>query len=49
MFCHGLLDLGFVASMVDPCLFMSITVIFVVYVDYCLFWEYSQSNIDNIM
>ena len=34
---------------VDPCLFMSKTVIGVVYVDDCLFWERSQSDIDNVM
>ena len=33
-------------SMVDTCMFMSKNVIFVVYVDDCLFWEYSQSDID---
>ena len=36
-------------SNVDPCLFMSKTVICVVYVDDCLFWERSQSEIDNVM
>ena len=36
-------------SKVDPCLFMSKTVICVVYVDYCLFWARSQSDIDNVM
>ena len=36
-------------SKVDPCLFMSKTVISVVYVDNCLFWECSQSDIDNVM
>ena len=36
-------------SKVDPCLFMSKTVIFVVYVDDCIFWERSQSQIDNVM
>ena len=36
-------------SNVDPCLFMSKTVIYVVYVDGCLFWEHSQSDIDNEM
>ena len=34
---------------VDPCLFMSQTVICVVYVDDCLFWARSQSDIDNVM
>ena len=42
-FRNGLLERGFVMSKVDPCLFMSKTVIFVVYVDYCLFWVRSQS------
>ena len=36
-------------SKVDPWLFTSKTVIFVVYVDDCLFWESSQSDIDNVM
>ena len=36
-------------SKVDPCLFMSNTVICVVYVDDCLFWERSQYDIDNLM
>ena len=35
---NGLLERSFVMSKVDPCLFMSKTVICVVYVDYCLFW-----------
>ena len=30
-------------------LFMSKTVMCVVYVDHCLFWERSQSKIDNVM
>ena len=34
---------------VDPCIFISKTVIFVVYVDDCLFWAHSQSEIDNVM
>ena len=34
---------------VDPCLFMSKTVICVVYVDDYLFWARSQSEIDNVM
>ena len=34
---------------VDPCLFMSKTVICVVYVDACLFWARSQYEIDNVM
>ena len=36
-------------SKVDPYLFMSKTVICVVYVDDCLFWARSQSEIDNVM
>ena len=36
-------------SKVNPCMFMSKTVICVVYVDNCLFWERSQSDIDNVM
>ena len=39
----------FVARNLDPCLFMSKTVICVEYVYDCLFWERSQSNIDNNM
>ena len=35
---NGLFDRGFVTSKVDSCLFMSKTVICVVYVDDCLFW-----------
>ena len=46
---NGLLERGFVIIKVDPCLFMSKTVICVVYVDDCLFWERSQSDIDNVM
>ena len=36
-------------SKVDPCLFMSKTVMSVVYVDDCLFWGRSQYDIDNVM
>ena len=46
---NGLLEHGFVMSKVDPCLFISKTVICMVYVDDCLFWERSQSEIDNVM
>ena len=46
---NGLLERGFVISKVDPCLFMSKNVICVVYVDDCLFWSRSQSDIDNVM
>ena len=38
---NGLLERRFVMSKVDPCLFMSKTVICVVYVDYCIFWARS--------
>ena len=48
-FRNGLLEHGFVMIKVDTCLFMSKTVICVVYVDYCLFWESSQYDIDNVM
>ena len=44
---NGLLDRGFVVSKVDPCVFMSKTIIYVVYVYYCLFWARSKSNIDH--
>ena len=44
-----LLERGFLISKVDPCLFMSKNVIFVVYVDDCLFWACSKSEIDNVM
>ena len=44
-----LLESGFVMSKVDPCLFMYKTVICVVYVDCCLYWESSQYDIDNVM
>ena len=40
---------GFVMIEVDPCLFMSKTVICVVYMDDCLFWSRSQSDIENVM
>ena len=33
----------------DTCLFMSKTVICVVYVNDCLFWACSQFEIDNVM
>ena len=36
-------------SKVDPCLFIPKTLICVVYVDDFLFWECSQSDIDNVM
>ena len=46
---NGLLERGFVMSKVGNYLFMSKTVVCVVYVDGCLFWESSQSDIDNVM
>ena len=46
---NGLLERGFVKSKVDTCLFMSKTVICVVYVDCCLVWVRSQYGIDNEM
>ena len=46
---NGLSDCEFVTSKVDPWLFMSKTVICVVYVDDFLFWKRSQSNIGNVM
>ena len=36
-------------SKVDPCLFMSKAVIFVVYLDDYLFWAHSRSDIDNVI
>ena len=46
---NGLLERGFVMSKVYPFLFMSKTVICVVYVDDCLLWAHSKSDIDNVM
>ena len=46
---NGLLDHSFVIKMVDPCLFISKTVIFVVYTYDCIFWARSQYMIDNVM
>ena len=40
---------GFVVSKVYPWLFMPKTVICVLYVDDCIFWEHSQSEFDNLM
>ena len=48
-FRNGLLKRNFVMRKVDPCLFMSKNVICVLYVDDCLFWARSQSDIDNVM
>ena len=39
----------FLMSKVDHCLFMSKTVTCVVYVDDCLFWACSKSEIKNLM
>ena len=44
-----MLERSFVMSKVDPCIFMSKTLICVVYVDDFLFRERSQSYIDNVM
>ena len=46
---NGLSERGFVMSKVYPCLFISKTLICVVYVDDCLFWARSQYEIDNVM
>ena len=46
---NGLLERGFVTRKLYPCLFISKTVIGVVYVDDCLFWARSQYDIDNVM
>ena len=48
-FKNGLLERGFLMIKVDPYLFMSNTVICVVYVDDCLFWVRSQYEINNLM
>ena len=46
---NGLLKRDFVMSKVDTWLYIFKTVICVVYVDDCLFWARSQSDIDNAM
>ena len=46
---NGFLEIGFVMRKVNPWLFISKTVICVVYVDACLFWARSQFDIDNVM
>ena len=46
---NNFLERGFVMSKLYPCLFMSKTVICVAYVDDCLFWSSSKSDIDNVM
>ena len=43
------MDCNFVVIEVNPCVFMSNTVICVVYLDDCLFWVNSQHDIGNIM
>ena len=48
-FRNGLLERIFLMSKVYSCLFMSKTLICVVYVDDCFFWEFSQSDIGNVM
>ena len=48
-FLNGLLYFGFVMRKMDIWLLMSKIVICVIYVDYCLFWERSQSDIDDVM
>ena len=44
---NGLLDRSFVVGKVNPWIFVSKTLICVVYLDDCLFWECSQSDIDK--
>ena len=44
-----MLESGFVMRKVDPCLFIYKTVICLVYVDDCIFWARSQSEIYNLM
>ena len=46
---NGLLDSGSVERNVDPWLFMSKTVICVVYMNDFIFWESPQFDIDNFM
>ena len=46
---NGSLERIFAMRKVDPCLFMSKTVICAVYVDDCIFWARSQFDIDNVM
>ena len=46
---NGLLDNGFVVRKVDPRLFMSTTVICVIYMDDYLFWARSQYDISIVM
>ena len=46
---NGLLYRGFVVSKLDPCMFISKTVVWVVYVYDCLFWARSQYDINNLI
>ena len=46
---NDLLESGSMMSKVDPCLFMSKTFICVIYVDDCLYWTGSKSDIDKVM
>ena len=46
---NGLLHCHFVTNKVDPCLFMSKTVVGVVYVGDSIFWERSKYDIDNLI
>ena len=48
-FRNSLLDRGFVVIKVDPCMVMYKNAICVVYVDTCLFWASSKSEIDNVI
>ena len=45
----GLEDRGFKTSQVDPCLFISKTVIVVAYVDDCLIFSKNKSDIDKLI
>ena len=46
---NSLLYFSFLVSEVDPCMFVSKTVVCVVYVDDCLFWSRSKYDIYNLM
>ena len=46
---NGLLERCFGTRKVDPCVFMTKTVMCVVYVDDCISWSCSQSDIDNVI
>lgn len=45
----GLIDRGFVASKMDPCLFISSTVILVLYVDDCCIFSRNPNDIDKLL